>query len=294
LESRQQRHKNKKWKFWFPALLGALGVIVLAFFLVPNHFLADLTQKEKGITPANLNLKKVSAETLDKKKEEQAKNQAEKDESKPAEVASVTTNLPMGKLIAKVPDSGNTVFLTFDDGPSPYTKEIVDILEKNHIQGAFFWVGHNMEFANDAIVQQMLQNGDVIGSHTMDHTSLSHKSLAEQIKLIEESRDYISQKINYPVTFFRPPYGAVDANTYKAATEAHQVIAYWAVDSEDWKYPKNPNKIMSNIMNEVKPGDIILMHEKSHTVKLLQHIIDTLKSKNYQFAALPTTVKKKA
>jgi peptidoglycan-N-acetylglucosamine deacetylase len=292
LERRQQRHKKNKRKFWISTLLGVLGVIVLAFFFVPNHFLADLTLKEKGLTPANLNLKKVSAETLDKKNGEQPDKQ-KKEEAKPVEVLSVTTDLPMGKLIAKVPNSGNAVFLTFDDGPSPYTKEIVDILEKNHIQGAFFWVGHNMEFANDAMVQKMLQNGDVIGSHTMNHTSLSHKSLEEQTKLIEESSNYISQKIKYPVTFFRPPYGAVDANTYKAATQAHQVITYWAVDSEDWKYPKNPEKIMSNIMNEVKPGDIILMHEKSHTVQLLQHIIDTLKSKNYQFAALPTTVKKK-
>jgi peptidoglycan-N-acetylglucosamine deacetylase len=227
-----------------------------------------------------LKVKKVSAATLDQ------------NENGPSQF---TADVPAGKLIATIPypKHANTVYLTFDDGPGDYTKEIVDILDKNHIKGSFFWVGDNVanwmtkDPAHVDFSHYMLKDGDVIGSHTMKHTALGHKSLNEQIHLIEESTQFVSEKIGHQVDYFRPPYGSVDKNTRKASIATKQILTYWDADSEDWKYPNDPQKVTSNIMKEVKPGAIILMHEKSHTVLLLQQVIDELKAKGYQFAPLP-------
>jgi peptidoglycan-N-acetylglucosamine deacetylase len=91
----------------------------------------------------------------------------------------------------------------------------------------------------------------------MKHLPLSHKSLEVQEQMIEESTNFVSQTIGYPVFYFRPPYGAVDQNTKRASIDKGQVLAFWEVDSEDWRYPNQPEKVISTIDKKVKPGAII-------------------------------------
>ncbi|HJV46872.1 MAG TPA: polysaccharide deacetylase family protein [Bacillota bacterium] len=205
-------------------------------------------------------------------------------------------DLPYGKLTSKIPypNHDKTVYLTFDDGPGDETREIESILERNKIRGSFFWVGHNLESwidkdpTNQKFAQDMVSKGDIIGSHTMNHTAMSHKSLPVQIQMMKDNAALITEKVGSPITYFRPPYGSVDHNTLKASETEKEIIAYWHVDSEDWKYPNNPEKVLSNIMNEVQPGSIILMHEKPTSAAMLQNIIDSLKEKGYEFSALPS------
>jgi peptidoglycan-N-acetylglucosamine deacetylase len=212
----------------------------------------------------------------------------------PGEQNHIMEDPPVGKFIGDISHSENTVYLTFDDGPGQYTKQLVSILDQNRLKGSFFWIGNNLRHwveedpSNVAFARYMVKEGDVIGSHTMKHLPLSHKSLEEQEQMIEESTNFVSQTIGSPVYYFRPPYGAVDQNTKKASIDTGQVLAYWEVDSEDWRYPNHPEKVIANIEKEVKPGAIILMHEKSNTVHLLQQAIHLLKNKGYQISALPT------
>jgi peptidoglycan-N-acetylglucosamine deacetylase len=271
-------------KITYQQRLGLIWCLVGSMAIVGCSPWATTTASKQNSSESGgtlLKMKKVSAATLD---------QAEDGPS------NFSADVPAGKLVADIPypQHEKTVYLTFDDGPGDYTKEIVDILDKNHIKGSFFWVGDNVAswMAKDPsridFARYMVKDGDVIGSHTMKHTALGHKSLEEQIRLIEDSTNFVSEKIGHPVNYFRPPYGSVDKNTRKASIATKQILTYWAADSEDWKYPNDPQKVMSNIMRDVKPGAIILMHEKSHTVGMLQRMIDELKVSGYQFAPLPT------
>lgn len=194
----------------------------------------------------------------------------------------------VGQMVAKIPRSKPTVYVTFDDGPGKYTKDIVSILEQHEIKGGFFWIGQNLKTEQEAaFARQMIKNGHVIGTHTMHHTRLAKKPKAEQVQIIRASTDYISQKIGAPIYYFRPPYGAVDQNTMLASKETNQILTYWNVDSLDWKYGNKPDLIMDNIAREVKPGSIILMHEKEQTVHLLPKVIELLKNRGYDIAPLP-------
>lgn len=208
------------------------------------------------------------------------------EETKP--VAQPVASLPFGKLISNIPVSGSkTVYLTFDDGPGLYTKEITAILEKNNVRGSFFWVGRNLTDESGEWGRQMVNNGHVIGSHTMQHERLGKKTKEAQKAEMMGSTDFIAQKIGHPVTYFRPPYGSVNAATKEASQETKKYIMYWQVDSLDWKLEKHPEQILTNIKAHVKPGSIILMHERAQSAKVLPQVIEWLKANGYTIAPLP-------
>jgi peptidoglycan-N-acetylglucosamine deacetylase len=201
----------------------------------------------------------------------------------------VKTALPLGKLIANITTKDNkTVYLTFDDGPGAYTKDIAAILQKNNAQGSFFWIGKQVTDELGQFGHQMIEQGDVIGSHTMKHNALGQENAAVQKKDLTEAADYIGKKIDNKVVYFRPPYGSVNKDTKKVSKDLGQFLVFWQVDSLDWSLPHNPQQILTNIeKDKVKPGSIILMHERKQTVEMLPKVIQYLRNKGYNFAALP-------
>ncbi|WP_052947997.1 polysaccharide deacetylase family protein [Aneurinibacillus tyrosinisolvens] len=292
-----EQHRKRRNRIWLALL--CLGVIIQANLLLthssPVHSAASLVSPVSNKEATSSDLEKKSLPEKEKPEnpsaiKEEGKSPAGVDNplQNPASPADHATILPAGKMISKIPLVQKTVYLTFDDGPGKYTQQMVDILNKNQIQGAFFWIGKNLKDKDIPIAKQMLSSGHVIGTHTMYHEKLRQKPKQVQVKMIQDSTRYTSQKIGAPIYYFRPPYGAVDANTLAASKETNQILAYWNVDSLDWKYPHNPGLVLKNIETEVKPGSIILLHEKEQTVQLLPQIINLLKKKGYAFAPLPT------
>ncbi|MFT9847342.1 polysaccharide deacetylase family protein [Aneurinibacillus sp. REN35] len=285
--NRRRKRRNRIWLAIL--LLGAIIQINLIFNESPS------------VQSANKILNQIAGEAVSDKNTDEHKDQPTQQPNpatKPASDAPVQTTKPqphssdmpvVGHMIAKIPRSKPTVYLTFDDGPGKHTKDIVAILDQQQLKGGFFWIGQNLKTEQEAeFAKQMIKNGHVIGTHTMNHARLAKKSKEEQIQMIRASTDYISQKIGVPIHYFRPPYGAVDHNTMLASKETNQILTYWNVDSLDWKYGDKPNLIMDNIAREVKPGSIILMHEKEQTVHLLPKVIELLKNRGYDIAPLPT------
>jgi peptidoglycan/xylan/chitin deacetylase (PgdA/CDA1 family) len=303
-KDRRRKQRNRIWLALL--LLGAIIQLNLIFNDSPavqsaTAFLDSFSDKT---TSSTTDQQKNTNTTAEKSEKEQTTNQTSKSNEVQPSAASVqnsnstvpaqstgSPDLPAtGKMIAKIPRTKPTVYLTFDDGPGNYTKDIVAILDKYNVKGAFFWIGDNLKNEQQvAFAKQMLAEGHVIGTHTMHHEMLEKKPKAVQVGMIRESTTYISQKIGAPIYYFRPPYGAVDNNTKLASKELNQILAYWNVDSLDWKYGEtNPDLVMNNIAKEVKPGSIILMHEKKPTVQLLPKIIELLKNMGYDLAPLPT------
>lgn len=193
--------------------------------------------------------------------------------------------LPVGRMVSLIPGNKKVVYLTFDDGPNEYTRQIVNILNQNNIRGTFFWVGQNVQDVQ--LAKEMVREGHVIGTHTMRHTMMRSKTKLEQIQLIKESTDYVSKKIGSPIYYFRPPYGAVDGNTLAASQATGEILISWSVDTKDWMYQDNQNVILYNIQKEVSSGAIILMHERPRTTEYLPKVIKLLRDMGYQFQPLP-------
>lgn len=174
------------------------------------------------------------------------------------------------------------VALTFDDGPSKYTKKILDILKKEEACATFFIVGNKALFYKEEL-QRMLKEGSEIGNHSYSHKWLNRLSENEFKEEINKTQKVIEDITGFTPKIFRPTYGGY-SDKLKTYTDLNFIL--WNVDSEDWKV-KNTNKILNNIFKSVKDESIILMHDNhEYSVKALKEIIDNLKNDGYQFVTV--------
>ncbi len=182
----------------------------------------------------------------------------------------------------RVPDG--TVALTFDDGPSEYTKEIADILLENNIGGTFFFLGDNVLEYPDSVAY--VANNDLsVGNHSYNHRDYTKMPYEEQEQDLLKSREIIEDIISAPVTLFRPPYGANNHDTFDLMETSETKMVLWNNDPEDWKHRKEEN-ILEYITSHNASGAIILLHETKETVKSLPRIIEYLREQDLEIVNL--------
>jgi len=186
-------------------------------------------------------------------------------------------------------NAGKTVVLTFDDGPSPSTKALINILKSRNIPAVFFWNTYHIHFVTNDIIKDLRDASILVGDHTVDHPNLNRLNYAAQRSEIVNGRQVIEKTLGEPVLFFRPPYGNYNEDTVKILNEEKLQCVLWDVDSEDWKYPNNRQVIMQKIKAQLKPGAIILMHDRSSTVNILPQIIDMINQEGYRFTTFKTS-----
>lgn len=174
------------------------------------------------------------------------------------------------------------VALTFDDGPSKYTNEILDILKDNGICATFFILGNKVPYGQETLLK-MLENGNEIGNHTYNHKWLAHLDEIEIKNQISKTQEVIFEYTRYLPKVFRPSYGDIPKEMRK---EINLEVTLWNVDTLDWKL-KNKKQIIKRATKNTKDGDIILMHDTyKRTKDALPEIINTLKKKGFQFVTI--------
>ena len=181
------------------------------------------------------------------------------------------------------------VALTFDDGPHPrYTPQILDILSEFGVEATFFVVGSNAEYYPD-IVKRELAEGHEIGNHTYHHfhtVNVSGEKLQRDIIACHKSIKRISGK---DVHLFRPPEGVFNEEIKWLCSKQGYTIVMWSVDTRDWAHTPIPD-ICKNVMDNVKDGSIILMHDfigkNSPTPAALRRIIPMLQESGYEFVTV--------
>lgn len=186
-------------------------------------------------------------------------------------------------------DSDKVVALTFDDGPSKYTSDILKILKDNDACATFFVIGNKVSFYSD-VLRDMLTFGNEIGNHSYDHKYLKRLSESEFKAEIDKTQEEIKKVTGFTPTLFRPTYGGY-SNILKSYTDLTFVL--WDVDSRDWSV-KNSKKVFSNVVSSVKSGSIVLMHDNHvYAVQALEDIIRDLKDKGYKFVTVSELLKLK-
>lgn len=174
------------------------------------------------------------------------------------------------------------VALTFDDGPSKYTKSILDILKKHNACATFFVVGNKAEFYQTEL-RRMLEEGSEIGNHSYSHKWLNRLSEAGFKDEINKTQEIIKKITGFTPKLFRPTYGGY-SDKLKSYTDLKFIL--WNVDSEDWRV-KNTKKILNNVFGSVKDESIILMHDNhDYATKALDEVIDKLQEEGYQFVTV--------
>lgn len=179
--------------------------------------------------------------------------------------------------------NGKVVALTFDDGPSPtVTPRVLELLKKYNAKATFFVLGKNAE-AYPNLIQQEIGNNNEIGNHSWNHTDLTTLKQEDALDQIQQTNKVVKQASGYDVQLVRPPYGA---STKELNLVLNMPIIQWSVDSLDWK-TKNEVAVYNEVMNHVKSGSIVLMHDiHPTTAGGLESILKDLKEQGYQFVTI--------
>ena len=187
------------------------------------------------------------------------------------------------------------MYLTFDDGPSVYTPQILSVLQAKGVPATFFVVGKNAQ-QHPSTVQQAHAAGHGIGNHSWDHTDLTTLPSAQVQTQLQSTSDQIVALTGAPPAVWRPPFGAFNNTVTQIASSLGLSMRLWDVDTADHSRP-GVNTIVDNAVNTARPDAIILLHDgspgddedRSQTVAAVPIIIDTLRSLGYSFGSLVTT-----
>jgi peptidoglycan-N-acetylglucosamine deacetylase len=185
------------------------------------------------------------------------------------------------------------IALTFDDGPSKYTPQIVSILRRMHAGATFFQVGYALQ-SGEPIGPDERRHGLTIGNHTFHHPDLGRFSAAVQMKEILAGARAITR---YGAPFphlLRPPYDAYNAATLDVLRRLHMRTVLQSIDTQDWL--RKRRAIVRRALRDTKRGAIILMHDgggdRSETVAALPQIIRGLHRRGYRLVSVPTLLRK--
>jgi peptidoglycan/xylan/chitin deacetylase (PgdA/CDA1 family) len=192
-------------------------------------------------------------------------------------------------------ESEKDVYITFDDGPTVYTEDFLDLLNQDGINATFFLIGNRISFQNSNIIKRMLNEENYIGLHTMTHSYnilYGKDSNENYFNEILKEQQIIYDLTGFKSSLIRYPYsdGTLITNEHlDFLLNLNLKVWDWNIDSEDWK-AKSTVQILANIKSQVKNYRkyqplVVLLHEKKLTLEALPEIIQFFKENNYTFLA---------
>ncbi len=174
------------------------------------------------------------------------------------------------------------VALTFDDGPSIYTKKLFKVLKKYNVRVTFFVVGERVSTYAETI-KQAGKLGCEIGSHSYSHANLGTASSATINRELNHTEKRVKKALGYYTPVMRPPYGSISDKLRK---KVGKPMILWSIDTLDWK-TRNTASTVKAIMSHVEDGDIVLMHDLySQSIDAAIKVIPKLMKKGYQIVTV--------
>lgn len=186
------------------------------------------------------------------------------------------------------------VSLTFDDAPTDYTEELLDILDKFNIKATFFVISSQIDKYKQSVLVRAVQNGHFLGNHGQydrAHWKLNQTELVEEISECDLAieRIYLLANRKRTCKVYRPGCGFFTSSMMKTVENLGYIIALGSV------YPHDP--IIKNswinhlfIRSKMEPSDIIILHDREWTIGLLPKLLTTMKENKYQFTTLECLV----
>ncbi|MEK8127304.1 polysaccharide deacetylase family protein [Paenibacillus filicis] len=187
------------------------------------------------------------------------------------------------------------IYLTFDDGPSKSTLELLDHLKSYRAKATFFMLGNHISTYPDA-VKRMVKEGHQPGLHGMTHVNEKfYKSPQSALDEMNQANKRLLQAAEVKTSLIRTPYGSKPLFTgaYRDATAgAGYRLWDWNVDSNDWKYTQDPDKLYEGVLADIRHlkskhvTPVVLFHDEASTVAVLPRILEALREEGYRFAPL--------
>ncbi len=185
------------------------------------------------------------------------------------------------------------IALTFDDGPGPYTPQVLSVLEHFHVRGTFFVIGKMLRYFGESTARE-IRDGDVIGDHTESHPMMATLSAHDQYEELFEQIARVELLDGPRPVLFRPPYGSFDATTLRELHALHLLMVLWSVDTDDYRQP-GVATIVERALAGAHAGAIILLHDaggvRTQTIAALPLIIEKLRAHGFHLVTVPQLLK---
>lgn len=166
-----------------------------------------------------------------------------------------------------------TIALTFDDGPTEFTPQFLNLLKQHHAKATFFCIGKQIEKHPD-IFNKIIEEGHEIGNHSYSHSNkIGFYSTSKMMKEIEDNDQAILKHGAITTNLYRPPFGITNPNIAKAIKKFKKKSIGWSIRTFDTS-AKNDKTIVKRAVKNLKSGSVILMHDTSEKSYLaLQQIL---------------------
>lgn len=186
----------------------------------------------------------------------------------------------------------SSVALTFDDGPTPDTERVLDVLDAYNVRATFFMLGRNVELYTET-ARRIVREGHEIGNHSYSHTIYLYRSPRETRRQLERTQETITRVTGERPLWSRPPCGVRSPAYFKTTRRLGLRTVQWDVAAFDWKNLKAA-EIARRVVRRAGAGSIILLHDgdsacerdRSETVAALPLIIEGLKERGLRVVPL--------
>ncbi len=182
-----------------------------------------------------------------------------------------------------------SIYLTFDCGyEAGYTESILDTLAEHDVKAVFFITAHYLNTASD-MVKRMIEEGHIVGNHTVNHKCLPNISDDDIKKEIMDLHNAVYEKFEYEMTYFRPPKGEFSQRVISIAKELGYTTVMWSSAYDDWDNNKQgreaygKKKVLDNLHN----GCVLLLHSTSQdNMSILGDVIKEARNMGYEFKSI--------
>lgn len=183
------------------------------------------------------------------------------------------------------------IYLTFDDGPSEYTKDLLELLKKYNIKATFFCVANFAKKHKD-IIEKMKQDEHLIALHSLKHKNSMLQGVRETKADLEEALE-IMKEFGIEINFYRPPWGDSNLCLLKLLKNKNINFFLWDVMAEDWLGNTSEEIIADKLLKRVNSGDVICLHDgrgkneaPMRTIYALKKVIPIFLKKGYIFKTI--------
>ncbi|MDT3763670.1 polysaccharide deacetylase family protein [Priestia filamentosa] len=261
---------------------------------------AQETKEQKETKPTVDEEEKTDKENKEEKKQDNVSSSSENKQEQESAQQSQNQTTPSTPALPTAPSNEENreekvVYLTFDDGPSTHTQEILQILDAHNAKGTFFMLGPNMKRFPEA-TKAIVEGGHEPALHGVSHDA--HQIYQSKDTVVEEMKE--AQNDLYHLTgvrtnLIRTPYGSVPYMKPEYLEAVHQngfELWDWNIDSLDWKYKdaRYVNGVIQDIETKSFKEPVILLHDKQTTAQHLNDLLDYLSAHGYKMKPLDDTL----
>ena len=198
-----------------------------------------------------------------------------------------------GKSFCGINTDKKIIALSFDDGPtSPYTNELMAVLDKHQVKATFFLVGRNLEKYPE-IAKKLFVTGHTIGNHAFKHRLPSYLTAPSLREEVLKTQEIIYKLINKKPTLFRPPWLIRNRALFRMIKENNLTLISGIFGTQKEVWEVSSEVIYNDAIKQIAPGRILIFHDgiiksgsREGTVRAVDMLISELKKQGYEFVTV--------